>query len=64
MVPQPRPSAEEAAAVGLASYARGGQPALGYGTAGFRASADLLTHVLYRMGVLAALRSKVLGGRT
>jgi len=50
--------------VGLASYARGGQPALGYGTAGFRASADLLTHVLYRMGVLAALRSKVLGGRT
>ncbi|XP_017883670.1 phosphoacetylglucosamine mutase [Ceratina calcarata] len=31
---------------------------LQYGTAGFRAGADLLDHVLYRMGLLAVLRSK------
>ncbi|KAG6801624.1 phosphoacetylglucosamine mutase [Apis mellifera caucasica] len=30
-----------------------------YGTAGFRTKADILGHVLYRMGLLAVLRSKV-----
>ncbi|XP_031847021.1 phosphoglucomutase 3-like protein nst [Nomia melanderi] len=30
-----------------------------YGTAGFRTTANLLGHILYRMGILAALRSKV-----
>ncbi|KOC65411.1 Phosphoacetylglucosamine mutase [Habropoda laboriosa] len=30
-----------------------------YGTAGFRTKADVLEHVLYRMGLLAVLRSKV-----
>ncbi|KAL5016259.1 hypothetical protein ScPMuIL_005848 [Solemya velum] len=29
-----------------------------YGTAGFRANSELLSHVMYRMGLLAALRSK------
>ncbi|XP_063972227.1 phosphoacetylglucosamine mutase [Diachasmimorpha longicaudata] len=29
-----------------------------YGTAGFRTSADVLDHVLYRMGILTVLRSK------
>ncbi|GCB75181.1 hypothetical protein scyTo_0019733, partial [Scyliorhinus torazame] len=31
---------------------------LQYGTAGFRAKADQLDHVMYRMGLLAVLRSK------
>lgn len=34
--------------------------ALQYGTAGFRARAELLDHVVFRMGLLAALRSKAL----
>ncbi|KAK3923377.1 Phosphoacetylglucosamine mutase [Frankliniella fusca] len=32
-----------------------------YGTAGFRSKAEYLDHVLYRMGLLAALRSRVKG---
>lgn len=35
-----------------------------YGTAGFRMNADLLDYVNYTVGVLAALRSKYLGGKT
>ncbi|GAA5866710.1 hypothetical protein JCM1840_002437 [Sporobolomyces johnsonii] len=35
-----------------------------YGTAGFRTVADVLDSVLYRVGLLAALRSKNLGGKT
>ncbi|KAK9471164.1 putative phosphoacetylglucosamine mutase [Dipodascopsis tothii] len=35
-----------------------------YGTAGFRTKADLLDSVVYRTGLLAALRSAVLGGQT
>lgn len=31
---------------------------LPYGTAGFRANADLLDHIMFRMGLLATLRSK------
>lgn len=33
-----------------------------YGTAGFREKAERLDRVLFRVGVLAALRSKVVGG--
>ncbi|KAJ1525377.1 hypothetical protein ONE63_010192 [Megalurothrips usitatus] len=32
-----------------------------YGTAGFRSKAEHLDHILYRMGILAALRSRVKG---
>lgn len=35
-----------------------------YGTAGFRMKADLLDYVNYTVGILAALRSKFLGGKT
>ncbi|GAA6041462.1 hypothetical protein JCM8097_001889 [Rhodosporidiobolus ruineniae] len=35
-----------------------------YGTAGFRADADILDSVFYRVGLLAALRSKKLKGKT
>ncbi|BGP19103.1 hypothetical protein JCM10213_008050 [Rhodosporidiobolus nylandii] len=35
-----------------------------YGTAGFRADAEILDSVFYRVGLLAVLRSKKLGGRT
>jgi len=31
---------------------------LQYGTAGFRAKADQLDHVMYRMGLLSVLRSR------
>ncbi|KAK4049571.1 hypothetical protein OIV83_004069 [Microbotryomycetes sp. JL201] len=34
-----------------------------YGTAGFRMSADVLDSVMYRVGLLASLRSKKLGGK-
>ena len=30
---------------------------ISYGTAGFRTKADLLDHVMYRMGLLAVVRS-------
>ena len=33
-----------------------------YGTAGFRDKAERLDRVLFRVGVLAAVRSKVVGG--
>ncbi|ODM96805.1 Phosphoacetylglucosamine mutase [Orchesella cincta] len=32
---------------------------IGYGTAGFRTKADLLDHVMFRVGVVSALRSKM-----
>lgn len=35
-----------------------------YGTAGFRMKAELLDYVNYTVGILAALRSKYLGGKT
>lgn len=50
-----------AAALGNRCYRRGDLPSLGYGTAGFRTKADVLPHVMYRMGILAALRSRLLG---
>ncbi|ORZ33941.1 hypothetical protein BCR44DRAFT_1437348 [Catenaria anguillulae PL171] len=37
---------------------------LHYGTAGFRMHADLLDSVMYRVGLLATLRSKALHGKT
>ena len=36
---------------------------IAYGTAGFRCNAELLDHVMYRMGMLAVLRSQVKAGR-
>ena len=38
-------------------------PALGYGTAGFRAEATRLRGLGFRTGLLAALRSAAAGGR-
>lgn len=61
--PNTKTVALEASIVGLAAWPKAGQPALGYGTAGFRDRSELLNHVMYRMGILAAIRSKVLGGR-
>lgn len=55
--------ATEAATIGLTSYAKGDGGNLGYGTAGFRTHADKLNHIMYRMGILAALRSKAKGGQ-
>jgi len=68
---RPRASAAEgtvdpcvdACLVGLAAYPKGNSPDFGYGTAGFRAKADGLDHIMYRMGLLAAIRSKALGGK-
>ena len=34
-----------------------------YGTAGFRGRAENLNRVVFRIGVLSALRSKVVGGK-
>eukprot|EP00438_Fugacium_kawagutii_P035842 Skav200294 [mRNA] locus=scaffold2127:456060:465704:+ [translate_table: standard] len=52
--------AAEAAAMAASSYSRpSSAPPIGYGTAGFRSAADVLDNVLYRMGLVAALRAKV-----
>lgn len=48
---------------GSSSYPKGKHADLGYGTAGFRTKADVLDHIMYRMGVLAALRSLALHGK-
>lgn len=53
----------EASAVGLACHPKGDGRNFGYGTAGFRAPAEGLDHVLFRVGLLAAIRSKFLSGR-
>ncbi|CAE7858489.1 PGM3, partial [Symbiodinium microadriaticum] len=56
--------AAEAAAMAKSSYSRSSDATpIGYGTAGFRTLADVLDNVLYRTGLLAALRSKALGKR-
>ncbi|KYM99116.1 Phosphoacetylglucosamine mutase [Cyphomyrmex costatus] len=39
-------------------YGRKNDEHIEYGTAGFRTKSDILEHVLYRMGLLAVLRSK------
>lgn len=45
--------------LGAEKYPRQSDKWIQYGTAGFRTKAEELTHVMYRMGILAALRSKV-----
>lgn len=44
-------------------HPKGSAPSLRYGTAGFRTKANLLDHCVFRVGVLAAIRSKQLGGQ-
>ncbi len=51
-----------ASKVGGESHPNNVGKAIQYGTAGFRTKADILDHVMYRMGLLAALRSKLKGG--
>lgn len=48
--------------VGSTKHPKGIQPNIQYGTAGFRTKATVLDHVMYRMGVLAAMRSRVKNG--
>ncbi|KAK2164180.1 hypothetical protein LSH36_68g16012 [Paralvinella palmiformis] len=55
---------KDAGKVGKEKHPRKVDTWLNYGTAGFRARAELLDHVLYRIGLLAALRSKSKGGVT
>ncbi|XP_034255073.1 phosphoacetylglucosamine mutase isoform X2 [Thrips palmi] len=50
-----------AEAKGKTDYSRKHEKAIEYGTAGFRSKAVDLDHVLYRIGILAALRSRVKG---
>jgi len=45
-------------------HPRKGDKPIQYGTAGFRTSNDLLDHVMYRMGMLAVLRSRFKQGQT
>ncbi|KAF4517174.1 hypothetical protein B566_EDAN005606 [Ephemera danica] len=51
-----------AAELGRTNYSRVDPRVLQYGTAGFREKAQDLSHVLYRMGLLAAIRSTVAKG--
>ncbi|XP_049956359.1 phosphoacetylglucosamine mutase [Schistocerca serialis cubense] len=51
----------EAAKIGAEKHPRKSTKTLGYGTAGFRTKAETLDHVMYRMGLLAVLRSKTKG---
>ncbi|PSN51164.1 Phosphoacetylglucosamine mutase [Blattella germanica] len=48
--------------IGLEKHTRAKEEIIQYGTAGFRTKAESLDHVLYRMGLLAVLRSKSKGG--
>jgi len=48
--------------VATSSHPRSHEKFIKYGTAGFRTKAELLDHVLYRMGLLAVLRSRSKGG--
>ncbi|CAK0863311.1 unnamed protein product [Prorocentrum cordatum] len=57
------PAALEAGEIGKAVHPRGGRRDAQYGTAGFRMDAGELDHVMYRMGILAALRSRALRGQ-
>ncbi|EEQ39081.1 putative phosphoacetylglucosamine mutase [Clavispora lusitaniae] len=47
-----------------ARHSRPANAAFTYGTAGFRMKAELLDYVNFTVGILAALRSKYLGGKT
>ena len=46
----------------LTEYPKPHDIAISYGTAGFRARADILPWVMIRIGILATLRSKVKKG--
>ena len=46
----------------LLEYPKPNGIVMGYGTAGFRARADTLPWIMIRIGLLAALRSKVKRG--
>jgi len=48
----------------LSSHPRKVEGAISYGTAGFRTKADVLDHVMYRMGLLATIRSWAKAGQT
>ncbi|XP_063240207.1 phosphoacetylglucosamine mutase isoform X2 [Bacillus rossius redtenbacheri] len=48
----------EAAQVGRNKFARKVDKDVHYGTAGFREKAEVLDHIIYRMGLLAVLRAK------
>jgi len=50
--------------VAVAAHPRSHDKVISYGTAGFRTKADLLDHVMYRMGLLAVLRSWAKQGQT
>jgi len=54
---------DQALSVATASHPRTREQSIAYGTAGFRTKAELLDHVLYRMGLLAVLRSRAKGGQ-
>jgi len=53
---------DQALKVATASHSRTREQLIAYGTAGFRTKAELLDHVMYRMGLLAVLRSRAKGG--
>jgi len=53
----------KAASVAEASHPRNITNNIAYGTAGFRTKAGLLDHVMYRMGLMAVLRSRAKGGQ-
>jgi len=55
---------DQALKVAAASHPRTREQTIAYGTAGFRTKAELLDHVMYRMGLLAVLRSRAKGGQT
>ena len=48
--------------IGQEKHPKGAKPNIQYGTAGFRTKSEILEHVMYRMGVLATIRSKVKKG--
>ena len=54
---------DQALKVAAASHPRTREQNIAYGTAGFRTKAELLDHVMYRMGLLAVLRSRAKGGQ-
>ncbi|GAA5903540.1 hypothetical protein JCM8208_003619 [Rhodotorula glutinis] len=55
---------EQAIRQASASHPRPHNTTFAYGTAGFRANADTLDSTMFRVGILAALRSKKLAGQT
>lgn len=55
---------DQALKVAAASHPRTKEQTIAYGTAGFRTKAELLDHVMYRMGLLAVLRSRAKGGQS